>query len=249
MMHLEEKENIEISYWRDSPTESPEKFTKGNLMNKMQECRQFDYKLRKFRSLIKGRAHILELGAGQGWASCFMKKFYRPSAHFTVTDISPFAIESLPNWEKIFDVKMTNALACKSYDVPLRDASFDMIFCYAAAHHFIKIKETLEECKRLLKEDGIVLFLYEPTASSLFYPLHYKYVNTAPHVTPEDVLVPGKIQKIANEIGLEYVNHFDPHQEINRSLFTMLYFKVLKVMPFLQRLLPSSSDLVFKPTV
>ena len=247
-MHIDEKENIEINYWRDSSFESPGKFTKGNLLNKMQECLQFDYKLQKHKALIQGRQHILEIGAGQGWASCFMKKFYCPEADFTVTDISLYAIQSLPYWEKLFEVKLLNALACKSYEVPLRDASFDMIFCYAAAHHFIKIKETLEECKRLLKEGGIVLFLYEPTSSQLFYPLHYKYVNTAPHVTPEDVLVPSQIDRIASELGFKYTNYYDSHQAINRSLFTTLYFKVMRMLPFLQKVLPSSSDLLFELT-
>ena len=245
-MHLDEKENIEINYWKNSSFESPEQFTKANLLNKMQEAQQLDYKLRKFEELLKGRSNILELGAGQGWASCFMKKYFLPDAHFTVTDISPFAIQSLPHWEKIYEVKMLNALACKSYEVPLRDASFDFIFCYAAAHHFVKIKETLIECKRLLKKGGVILFLYEPTSSAFFYPLHYKYVNTAAHVTPEDVLVPGKVNRIAEEIGLKYKNHYDPHQEINRSMFTMLYFKVLSTFSFTQRLLPSSSDLEFR---
>lgn len=245
-MNLEEKERIEIEFWRDDPAENPREFTRQNLLNKIQEARHLDYKLQKYKHLLKGKTNVLEIGAGQGWASCYMKKYYLPEANFTVSDISTYAIQSLHYWEHIFQVKMLNSLSCPSYDIPLRDQTYDLIFCYAAAHHFVKIEETLVELKRLLTKNGVIIFLYEPTCSKMFYPLHYWYVNYAPHSTPEDVLQPGQIKKIAEKHGLSYQNKYDSRQTIIRSVPVYLYFRILGVLKFLQRIFPSSSDMIFK---
>ena len=243
-MQLDAKENIEIEYWKTSKQESPEKFTAGNFINKSQECLNLKYKIIKHHALIRGKKKVLEVGAGQGWASCFMKKFFLPDSEFTVTDISPHAVKGLKHWESVFDVKIEKAYASKSYDIKEDDASYDLIFCYAAAHHFVLYQETLQELKRLLTNDGHILFLYEPTCSKLLYPLHYYYVNHAPHVTPEDVLIPSKIVAICEEIGLDCKVNADAKQVIIRSIFLGIYFKILHALPFLQSILPGSSDFV-----
>ncbi len=244
-MDISEKENIEINYWKESSFESPDAFTKSNLLNKLQECRHFDYKVRKYKNIFRNKKSVLEIGAGQGWASCFLKKYFIPNANFTVTDISPHAIEGLKKWERLFEVKIDSSFSSKSYNIEAEDNSFDLIFCYAAAHHFVLHKETLIELKRLLKPKGHIVYLFEPTCSKLFYPLHYYYVNKVAHSTPEDVLVPSEIKSIAKKINLKYTNHYDPVQTIIRNIPIGLYFQFLKTFKFLQQLLPSSSDLIF----
>lgn len=244
-MDLKRKEQIEIEYWKNSRTEAPGRFSRSNFINKSQECLNLDYKINKHWSIIKDKKRILEIGGGQGWASCYIKRFCIPKAHFTVTDISPHALESLVFWENIFDVKIDHAFPAKSYDIDAPDGSYDLIFCYAAAHHFVEYEKTLKELYRILSDGGYVVWLYEPTSSRLFYRLHHYYVNRMPHHTPEDVIIPSRIQKISNRIGFEYVNHYDPHQKIIRSLSTGFYFNILKWVPFLKKIMPGSSDLIF----
>ena len=244
-MNLAKKEQIEIDYWKNSPFENPKVFTKENFLNKAQELKIFNYKVYKHLSLIRGKTRILELGAGQGWASCYLKRYFLPKAHFTTTDISEFSIESIKYWEAVFNTKIDQVLACRSYAVPLADQSFDLIFCFAAAHHFVKIEETLQELKRLLKPRGVAIFFYEPTCSKYLYPLHFRYVNKFnPHI-PEDVFIPKEVKKIADQVGLTYRNIYDAKQPIIRSLRLGLYFRLLKNLPFLQAYLPSSSDMIF----
>ncbi len=245
-MNLDQKEKIEIDYWCNSEFESPKAFSKGNLLNKLQECRNVDYKINKHLSIIKDKKNVLEIGAGQGWASCYLKSFYLSDAKFTVTDISPHAISSITHWEKLFDVKIDKSYASKSYKINEKDGQFDLVFCYAAAHHFVLYEQTLAELKRVLRKDGHIIFLYEPTSSKLFYPLYYYYVNNiAPHSTPEDVLVPSKIKTICSKLHMDYINHYDANQVVLRSIGIGLYFTLLRKIPFLQRILPSSSDMVF----
>ena len=243
-MKLEEKEQIEIEWWKDSKFEGPSKFTKENFLNKMRSVNHFHYKLRKYRKHIQNKSNVLELGAGQGWASCFLKRYFLPDAHFTTTDISPYAVASIKHWERIFETKIDQTKACKSYDTSLESNQFDLIFCYSAAHHFVKQEETIKELSRILKPGGKILYLFEPSASRLFYPLYYKYVNWAPHSTPEDVLIPSTLKNMAQKYKLQFEHYSDPHQSQYLSLFVMFYFKTLSRFPFLQKILPTSSDFI-----
>ncbi len=242
---LHEKEQVEIDYWKNSNFESDDSFTVDNFLNKAQELKHFNYKVLKYKHQFSTAQSILEVGAGQGWASCFLKRFYNPKADYTVSDISPYAINSLAYWEEVFNVSIDSKLAAKSYDIAVGEKRFDLIFCYAAAHHFVRYKETLTELKRLLKPEGKILFLYEPVSSKLLYPLYYRYVNAMPHSTPEDVLVPKSISRMAEALELECQVSYDPNQSINRGVVVTIYFFMLRKLRFLNSLVPSSADFVF----
>lgn len=245
-MDLARKEAIEVNYWKDSSFESPEEFTNRNRHSKRKECEHLHYKIKKHKNLILGKKNVLEIGAGQGWASCFLKRYYLKKSKFTVTDISEYAIQSVKYWEQDFDVKIDNRFAAKSYAISAPDNSFDLIFCYAAAHHFVEHKKTLKELKRLITSDGVIIFFYEPTCSRLFYPLHYWLVNRQDDITPEDVLIPSKIKKIADGLDLKYSNHYDPQQSIVRSKLKDSYYRTLSIFKILNKWLPTSSDLIFE---
>ncbi len=244
-MDLIEKEKIEIEFWKKSKYENPDSFSLANFLNKSQQFKILNTKIDKRIQHIKSSQDVLELGAGQGWASCFMKRWKLPEASFTVTDISPYAIQSISYWEELFKVKMENTLACKSYALPFADTSFDLVFCYAAAHHFVKMEETLSEVHRILKPSGKCVFFYEPTCSKLFYKLHYKYVNNQREAIPEDVLIPQNLKLIGSALNFEVEHYYDHKSQNTSSLALGFYFKMLNTFPFLQALLPSSSDIIF----
>lgn len=244
-MELQEKEKIEIEFWKNSPSENPAVFTVDNFINKNRQAEILLKKIKKHQLRKTKPKYILELGAGQGWASCLMKKFIFPEAQCTVSDISPYAIQSIPYWEKVYQTTIDKVVACKSYELPFSDKSFDFIFCYAAAHHFVEIEKTLVEVKRVLNKGGKCIFFYEPTCSKLFYPLHLKYVNGQRPEVPEDVLIPSDIQKISERIGLTFENHYDHSSQSTDSLVMKIYFGILNTVPFIKKVLPSSSDLRF----
>lgn len=87
---------------------------------------------------------VLELGAGQGWASCVVKRLL-PEAHVKATDLSEYAVASTQRWERIYGVQIDQRLACPSDTIPVPDASVDLVFCFAAAHHFVTHDATLRE--------------------------------------------------------------------------------------------------------
>lgn len=244
-MSLSEKEQIEIDHWKNSTTENPGAFTKENFVNKTHGLLHFNYKIHKHRSIFLPKKKVLEIGAGQGWASCFLKRFVMASAHYTVTDISEYAISSVKYWENIFEARIEQKKACRSYQMPFADQSFDLIFCYSAAHHFVEHQKTLAELSRLLMPGGHIVYLHEPTSPVWIYPLTKWLVNKRPLVTPEDLLIPNDILKFANRNGLRCQVYYDPLRKSYLQLRIGIYLKLLETLPFLQRILPASADFVF----
>ena len=245
-MKIEEKEKIEIDFWKNSLHENPDIFSLANYLNKVEQLKILNTKINNHLEHFQGVKSVLELGAGQGWASAFMKKWILPKAEFTVTDISPYAIESVKYWEEVFDVSIKDAKSCKSYDLSqFEDSQFDLVYCYAAAHHFVKLEETLKEVHRVLKPYGKCVFLYEPTCSKLFYKLHLKWVNSQRPDVPEDILITKDIIKMAEGLSFRVEHSYDFKSQEHRSIGLALYFKILSIFSFLQGVLPSSSDFVF----
>jgi SAM-dependent methyltransferase len=242
-LDIADKEQIEIQFWQHSPIENPESEAVENLVNKFCEAKVLLEKLDYHRALFEQASSILELGAGQGWASCLVKRQFG-GKKLIATDISPYAIASAHKWEHIFQTRLDQTTHCRSYEIPMEDASVDLIFCFEAAHHFVKHRQTLAEVHRVLKKGGVCLYLHEPVCRSFIHPLAYARVNCKRPEVPEDVLIYPKIKKLATEAGLKTEIRFDP-TVTNRGLNQTVYFAVLSAVPGLRYLLPCSADFIF----
>lgn len=243
-MDLSQKEQIEIEFWKNSSSENPETFTTKNILNKLSEAKVFYGIFNKHKALFKDADSILELGGGQGWASCLVKKELS-NKKVILSDISEFAIESLKYWEKLFSLKLDNSFACKSYEIPMSDESVDLVFCFAAAHHFVEHRRSLIEIKRVLRSKGRCIYMYEPTCNKFFYPLAYKRVNKKRPEVPEDVLIASSMLSIANELDLHFKSEFHYSTESRGPIATIYYF-LLGKLPFLARILPCTRNFIFQ---
>lgn len=240
-----EKEKIELKFWQESPYESPANFSISSLIYKLSEARVFLYKIEKYRHVFASAQTILEIGAGQGWATALVKNLY-PQASVTVSDISAEAISLTKYWENLFCVQLNQNLACKSYEIPLSDNSVDLMYAFQSAHHFTEQQKTLAEAWRVLKPGGHLLYLHEPSCPQYIYPLAYRRVNKKRPYVPEDVLVYTKIVQMAREVGFAKTDlHFDPTL-LNRGAIETIYFYVLQKIPGLRRLLPCTADYIFQ---
>ncbi|HXW69967.1 MAG TPA: class I SAM-dependent methyltransferase [Methylocella sp.] len=243
MANIATKQAIEIDFWRDSKTESPQSNSIRNLTSKFSDAGIFLDCVEKYRDRLPEEGRVLELGGGQCWASCVYKRVF-PNCSVIGTDISPFAVQSAPKWEKMLEVKLANAYACKSYEIEEDDASLDLIFCYSAAHHFLAHKRTLAEFKRVLKPGASTFYFFEPTSPSYLYSLAYKRVNRKRPEVPEDVLVPSKLRAIAGDLGLGFELDFYPSYK-GRGATATAYYLILARVPFLQALLPCTANFIF----
>jgi SAM-dependent methyltransferase len=242
-MDLHRKEQIEIDYWRDSVAERPESDSIENLLNKMSDAPIFLECLTKHAGVFANAKTILELGAGQGWASCIVKLTY-PRARVVATDISAFAIASIRKWEYVFRVKVDEAIASRSYEIQEPDATIDCMFCFASAHHFVAHRRTLAEMSRVLKPGGHCFYFYEPSCPAYIHRLAKWRVNRKRPDVPEDVLIFKKISQLAQSIGLRCSLEFYPSL-LKRGPIEAVYYYGLQRMPFLQYLLPSTINYHF----
>ena len=203
----------------------------------------FFYCLQTFKDIFENAQTCLELGAGQGWASCIVKKLF-PNVRVVATDISKWALASTSKWERIFQVQLDGKKECKSYKIPENDSSISCVFCFASAHHFSSHRRTIKEIHRVLEPNGHCLYLYEPSTPSYLYSLTRWRVDRKRPEVPEDVVIYKKIQKLGVEAGFTYSGYFYPSL-LKRGPIEMIYYTLLNKAPFLARFLPCTINYHF----
>lgn len=245
MDRLESLQQREIDFWRESEHEAPESDSIHNIVNKMSDVPVLMDVLQRYQALFAAPRppRVLELGGGQGWSTCLLKRLH-PSAHVTLTDISPYAVQSTHKWERIFQTKLDAAYACYSYDIREPADSVDVVYCFAAAHHFRAHRRTLKELHRILRPGGTALYLFEPTCPQILHGIAYRRVNRIRPEVEEDVIVWRHLLKIARDVGLQARVDFHP-STIRRRPVPALYYAGLSMLPFLCGLLPCTANFVF----
>lgn len=248
MVDLKNAEAIEEQFWCTNVHESPESDSVDNILNKASEARIFLERLRENSHYFSKANKILELGGGQCWASCLVKRFY-PESDVTATDLSEAAVLSVSKWARIFGAQPDRVAACKAYETPFEDNSFQLIFAFAAAHHFRRYRRSMAEISRLLAPGGVALFFHEPTCPEFMYKAAFAAVNKRHPSVPEDVLVRSRLEKLAKENNLSIKIHLNPSLT-NRVGLATVYFFALGKLKFLPKLLPCTADiLIQKPAL
>ncbi|PIZ71645.1 hypothetical protein COY07_04535 [Candidatus Peregrinibacteria bacterium CG_4_10_14_0_2_um_filter_43_11] len=89
---------------------------------------------------------VLDVGAGTGRIS---QKLFDAGADVTALDISPEMLEILSQKNGLIET-----VEGDMEETPFEDESFDMIFSSLAMVHLKKIEPFLDECYRILKDEG-----------------------------------------------------------------------------------------------
>lgn len=237
---VEEIQNIELALW-DHLIDQEDWLS--NLSNKLSELRWLQPKFISYGQKFRDAHSVLELGGGEGWGSCVLKRLY-PHLHVTATDISDSAVSGIGKWERIFESKVDNRFGCKSYSVPMPDHSVDIIFSFQAAHHFRLQRETLQEAARLLPSGGLVMYFHEPSCRKYIHPLAKWRVNHKRPECPEDLLILEDMRKAAADLGFK-LDVIYSTATVNRGVIEGVYYKTLSLVPPLCHLLPCTADFIF----
>jgi SAM-dependent methyltransferase len=213
-------------------------------VNKLGEARWLLDKLEAYEADFAAARSILELGAGQGWATCIVKRLF-PDAKVVASDLSPDALASAETWVEVIGAAPDATVACRSSEIPYGDESFDLVFCFQSAHHFGPLEPTLSEARRLLAPGGVALFLHEPSCQRYVHRLAARRVRARRQAAPEDVLVYTEVERLGREAGFDVRVRFDPTR-VNRQPLETVYYAALSAVPSLQGLLPCTADYSFR---
>jgi ubiquinone/menaquinone biosynthesis C-methylase UbiE len=123
---------------------------------------QVTMKLRKALGREPGRfARALEVGAGTGYFSLnLMREGIVGEA--TCMDISPGMLDTLQANASRLGLEVTT-LAADAEELPLEDASFDLVFGHAVLHHIPHLDRAFAEFRRVLRPGGWLAFAGEPS--------------------------------------------------------------------------------------
>jgi hypothetical protein len=114
---LRRRHEAELAFWRQSPHEGPGSDSVVQIVHKAVEAAVLVDVLERYQPDFARACDILELGGGQGWASCIVKRQF-PNARVTLSDLSADAISSVRTWERVYNVRLDGAIACPSYEIP-----------------------------------------------------------------------------------------------------------------------------------
>jgi hypothetical protein len=101
---------------------------------------------------------------------------------------------------------------------------------------------------RILKPQGKIFLLYEPSSPKYLYKFAFKRVNKRKDIdgVDEDVLVPSKIEKIVRELGCEFRTELFPFYLYRENITSAGYYFLLSKLGVFQRLLVSTVNLIIE---
>lgn len=233
----------ETEFWREDPYERPGVDTVRNFLNKSSEASVFAEAIAPYASLFASARRIVEVGGGQGWASALVKRSW-PHAHVTLTDAVAEGVAGHVIWERVHGVTLDAVAAAPAQQLPVDDASADLVFAFAAAHHFVDQHGALAEAFRVLRPGGTLLWLYEPAAPAWCHPLASWRVRRTREIVPEHVLSPSAVLRDATAVGFASERTFFPSVRYRGPKQTV-YYGVLRLLPPLQYVLPCGVNFRF----
>jgi ubiquinone/menaquinone biosynthesis C-methylase UbiE len=237
---LSESDRKELVFWSTDRGEGPKADLFENVIYKSRVMIVFRSLLDRLK--VKANDRVLELGAGHGWASV-MAKAHVPSAHFTATDLSHDAIRNASKYESLIGASIDEKWACSAVNLPFEDRSFDLVFCFAAFHHFIigsRYSSVLEQVHRVLRPGGRLVMLYEPSAPRFIYDLAKRRTEKKRHFAQvdEDVILLTELKRDADKLGFDVRVDYHPEFEQRNGVVSTLYYYILSRFSILAKFLP-----------
>lgn len=146
-----------------------EAYSKDNVIRSTKDYREIRIikliKENAFSSLLKEdnlkNKKILELGAADAWLSTHLAKD-NDCVALDMYYEKPHGLEAAEEIMKISNVFFERVVA-DMIALPFNDETFDMVVICAALHHSSSLTSTLNEIHRVLKSNGKLLLLNEPS--------------------------------------------------------------------------------------
>jgi len=247
---LSPSDQKELRFWKGDPRYNRASSFWENLKVKGGELRMFE-ELVPLLDVRPGE-RILELGAGQAWASQMLKRT-NPACEIHASELSPEALLGAEKWERLFEAPLDGYWACQADHTPFEDEQFDLVFAFAAFHHFViggRGRQALAEALRITKRGGRLVLLSEPTAPPWFREWSRRKMNRLrcqlEFDVDEDCLVLSDLERWAHDLHATMRVRFDTSWSWREIAFTgVLRTAAVRAVPALGWLVPISAHLTF----
>ena len=104
----------------------------------------------------KTYADILDVGCGRGKSCCLLDQWFHPQS-ITALDPDTHLLRATARIAARCQSKIILVQASAT-DIPVPDASFDMVFCHQTFHHIADQESAIREFYRVLRPGGVLLF-------------------------------------------------------------------------------------------
>lgn len=116
------------------------------------------YSLARAVELAQPQAHWRGLDIATG-AGHFALAFAPHIAHITATDLTPKMLTVAAELAQSRGVANMDFREADAQDLPFADASFELVLCRIAPHHFPDVARFVAECARVLKPGGVFVLV------------------------------------------------------------------------------------------
>ncbi len=247
---LSESDEKELLFWNTDPLESPQGDLFDNIVQKAGFIGVFERLMPRLG--LAGEETVLEMGGGHCWASALVKRRY-PNCYVVASDLSPDAVRFVENYEAILQTSVNEKWAFNCRQIPFEGEQFDLIFTFAAFHHFGENNDfsgAIREMVRVLRPAGRIVLLYEPSSPEWIYRWAFERVNRKRasylHEIDEDILVLPKLERICKQLNCrfeaQYVTSFEERSGVVETVY---YYALTRLKP-LRRLLPCTVNVVIE---
>ena len=112
--------------------------------------------LERLLALAQPQAHwqALDIATGGGHTA---RKFAPHAAHVVASDLTPRMLESAQQHIAAQGVDNVSFRLADAEDLPFDAATFDLVSCRIAPHHFPNVQRFLQECARVLRPGGTLM--------------------------------------------------------------------------------------------
>lgn len=244
--NLNPEQRAEDEFFKSSDSEGVSADLYKSLMIKIQYLHFFDDILQKYNISFDG--NLLELGGGYGYLSAYIKKKF-PNLIVIYSDVSKEAVRKSKQYEDFFKVTIDGKWVISAEDIPFSNNTFENILFFASFHHAQQPKTAVQECVRILKPNGRLFLLLEPSCPFYLKPLYDLHVKR--EKVKENYYSIREYRSFFENAGLTFRYYNYKNYLYRRSKKTLLYYLFLNIIPnFITNIFPCNLIIIGekKPT-
>ena len=159
-------------------------------------------------SCNKNNFYLLDIGTGTGFVVRTLKKYLNEQSKVIAYDLSQSMLRHAKKKVDGFEFGRHSFVCGDAEILPFADGFFDVITINAVLHHLPNYKRCLNQIKRILKPNGILIIAHEPNNKFFRSPLVRLMATVYKKLGGNVIKVSDHIQGIVNKelISLSYID-------------------------------------------